>query len=423
MSEISDGNFEEVTKMQKKSKINYDTNPRPINEQNNNNADNRSSLNTNQNINTNNPSLNKNINFSQSSNLDNNQTQTNIDIKPYFEKVSRTGLLNLGDTSYLNVILQLLGQIREFAEHFLIKKNYYHENIKAMPLSFVTSRLYTHIYKQNNNVVEKYKPNSYLRVLGVLNKLYTDNKRKNSNELLIFILESLDKEIIKKNKIENYNDDYQNSYYLDSMNTIISQIFNLRLITIQKCCNCYKEHNTKILNFNTFDLDILKTYKFYSNQLLEISIYNCLDLYLKKKSIKFFCDNCNQYQLHDITSNLDSITHNILFLLDRGDDFDNLNNELFKINFLIEKEIDLSKYLKDRESPKKFKLNGIVCIDPKEKKYVFCCKSSIDNKCYFYDDENVEFISDNEIDINDLKSKNKKSYIPCILYYKSCEVK
>ena len=174
MSEISDGNFEEVTKMQKKSKINYDTNPRPINEQNNNNADNRSSLNTNQNINTNNPSLSKNIFFSQSSNQDNNQTQTNIDIKSYFEKVSRTGLLNLGDTSYLNVILQLLGQIREFAEHFLIKKNYYHENIKAMPLSFVTSRLYTHIYKQNNNVVEKYKPNSYLRVLGVLNKLYTE---------------------------------------------------------------------------------------------------------------------------------------------------------------------------------------------------------------------------------------------------------
>ena len=424
----SEGNFEEKTQMSnqnnKDDNIKYDHNPIPINEQNNNSNNNndnnnKNSINTNQLINNN---LNLTNNKKYKSSLQISNQDKNIDIKPYFEKVSRTGLLNLEDTSYLNVILQLLGQTREFAEHFLIYKNYYHENIKEMPLSFVTSRLYTHIYKQNNNEVEKYKPYSYLRVLGVLNKLYTNNKRKNANELLIFILDSLHKEMVKKMKIDNYNDNYQNNYYVDSVNTIISQVFYLEQSTVQYCCKCYNKSDNKILNFNTFDLDILKPYKLYSNNIFELKICDCLDLYFQDKSIKLFCDKCNQYQPHKITSKLDSTTENILFLLDRGDNFDNLNNVLFKINFLVEKEIDISKYLNDRESPKKFKLNGIVCIVPNEKKYVFYCKSSIDNKCYFYDDENVEFISDNEIDINDLRSKNDKSYIPCILYYKSCKI-
>jgi ubiquitin C-terminal hydrolase len=64
-----------------------------------------------------------------------NQKQIKITNNP---KISKTGLKNFVDTSYLNEVLQLLGHIQEFAAYFLNRKNEFisESNIKEKPLSF-----------------------------------------------------------------------------------------------------------------------------------------------------------------------------------------------------------------------------------------------------------------------------------------------
>jgi hypothetical protein len=70
----------------------------------------------------------------------------------------------------------------------------------------------------------------------------------------------------------------------------------------------------------------------------EISIYDCLDIYLCNKVKVLFCHHCLKLQQISIESKIFSINKNILFLLDRI-------HELAKIKFKIEEEVDLGKYL------------------------------------------------------------------------------
>ena len=400
----------------------YDQNPQPINSINNNNSTNDQQINNSNNSNGNNPPSVKRSNNSNVSNQ--SYQQKEFKIKNY-KKQSRTGLVNLGDTSYLNAVLQLLGQIPEFVEFYINKKNefYLNENkkindsIKNKPFSFVTYRLFLHLYPENLNDVEIYKPDSYLRILSHFNPIYSSNKRKNPNDLLIFILNKLDDEMKYKNTIVSNNVNYGNTNSSEEQ-TIISKVLRWEKITKQKCTQCNKPQNNKLSFFNTFDLDISNTWKNNTGKKNEISINDCLDTYMTEKETTFYCQNCQYYQKMLVQSKISSINKNIIFLLDRGD---SINNELLNIKFKIEEKIDLSKYINDEKSPKKFELAGIISIVlDNNNKFVCDCKSPIDNKWYKFDDEKVEFSFEDTEEV--IEENNGKKLIPYILYYKSVNV-
>ena len=65
-----------------------------------------------------------------------------------FKKLALTELVNLGNPSYLNSVLQLVCNIRSFVTYFLNAKNgdYFKNDIRKYPLSYVIHRLCTHIY-------------------------------------------------------------------------------------------------------------------------------------------------------------------------------------------------------------------------------------------------------------------------------------
>jgi uncharacterized UBP type Zn finger protein len=135
--------------------------------------------------------------LNQNQNQNNEATNNNINQNQFkitdYPKPSKTGLKNLGDTSYLNAVLQLLGQIPEFAEFFLNRKNEFmpENNIKEKPLSFVTYRLYTHIYPTDKKIkteIEKYKPDGYLRVLCKFNPIYKIKKEKTIYNTNVFMV-------------------------------------------------------------------------------------------------------------------------------------------------------------------------------------------------------------------------------------------
>ena len=123
-----------------------------------------------------------------------------------------------------------------------------------------------------------------------------------------------------------------------------------------------------------------------------------------------------EVHIQEIISKIYSSPKIFLFLLDRGNNFDKNKNELLKIPFLIEKNIDLQKFIRAKNSPTKYELVGIVSITLSDEKYVANIKSPIDNNWYYFNDLKVqEIIYDNVINSNN----NNNYYVPCILVYKS----
>ena len=419
MSQQSNNNLQNYSQNGYYSGSSYDQNPQPINSINNNNSTNDQQINNSNNSNGNNQASLKKSNNSNLSNQSYKQKKFKIENYP---KQSRTGLVNLGDTSYLNAVLQLLGQIPEFVEFYINRKDEFclNENnkisdaIKDNPFSYVTYRLFLHLYPEYLNDVEKYKPDSYLRILYHFNPIYSDTKRKNPNDLLIFILNKLDDEMKYKNTIVSNNVNYGNTNCSEEQ-TIISKVLRWEKITKQKCTQCNKPQNNKLSFFYTFDLDISNTWKNNTGKKNEISINDCLDTYITEKEATFYCQNCLNYQKMLVQSKINLINKNIIFLLDRGD---GINNELLNIKFKIEENIDLSKYIDDEKSPKKFELAGIISIDlDNNNKFVCDCKSPIDKKWYNFDDVKVEFNFEDTEKV--IEENNKKKLIPYILYYKS----
>ena len=97
-----------------------------------------------------------------------------------YKKPASTGLKNLGDTSYLNAVLQFLCNIRNFASYFVNPKNgdYFTKNIIKYPVSYMVHRLCTHLYPYPlKKVGETYTPDSIMEVLGTFNIVYLFEKK------------------------------------------------------------------------------------------------------------------------------------------------------------------------------------------------------------------------------------------------------
>ena len=346
-----------------------------------------------------------------------------------YTKAPKTGLKNMGDTSYLNAVLQLIGNIRNIASYFLNPKNIniIYEDIKKKPLSFVVCRLFQHLYPYpEKNEREKYEPNSLLNVLGILNIVYRTMKRRNPNDLIVFILNTLHNELngLKNNNMKQIK---PNKFSRD--NVIECEIANFQNFNdsiISNNCNWFEVKETKckacnqgiynFYNFNTFELDLLGTYKYLNNTNTNgINFVDCLSYHEKvPKNQNLFCQRCGKYNQMSSFSKIFVTSHTIIFSLNRGEfEKDNLIN----IPFIIEEQINLRFFLEKKEYLSLYELNGIVSITQENNnfKYVSFCKSPVDHNWYLYNDENVHQLELNEII---MYHNARKLYIPCILSYK-----
>jgi len=414
--------------------LNQINNNNPMN--NNNNPMNNNQINQiNQNEQNNNninqiriqPGVNPNPNPIQNPiiiNQNQNNQQYSFD---RYKKAALTGLKNLGHTSYLNSVLQLICSFRHFASYFLnpIQGEFFKNNVQEYSLyslSYVIHRLCTHLYPYpEKNKREIYKPECVLQILGKYNIIYKDFGEKNPNKFIIFLLEKLHDELNKKNNskkndfnteiIKHDRDMTINTCLKNFMNnndSIISNYFIWFEIKQTKCIKCSNEFYT-FQYFPSFELNVLDCAKFYKNKIQEIKIENCLELYsMDKCNIKNFCSFCKEYEDYTSKTLIYSSPNIFIFLLD----FKGNQN----INFVIEQKINLDKYIEKKSAPSYYELNGIVYYDLNKKKYNAFCVSPVDKRWYLYDDENVNLI-EFEIFIN--MYKTSKIFIPFILLYNS----
>ena len=373
--------------------------------------------------------IDNNIQYNTPSNPSNPSNSNNQKVSKHlldrYKKVSKTGLINLDDSSYLNAVLQSLGHVRHFASFFLNPKNQelIKTNLVSMPLAFVTQRLFTHLYPYpESNSIEIYSPESYLEILAFLKSPY-GKQRNNPNDLLVFILNTLHYELnTKKNNQQiirmppNYYFSVDNviqngiSNFTNNNNSKISDVVSWFQLSESKCTNC-RISTFSFNSFHTYDLDIKNTYEYnLKNGKNYINIYDCLSYGSMFKQSKYYCYNCKSRAISYKQSRIYSPPNVFIFLLDRGIDFNKNNNH---IPFIVEEQINLGNFIIKQNTPIQYGLTGIVSFNLQEQKYVSYCQSPIDKNWYLYNDEKVNLVCCQDI----LKNKNWND-IPCILYYK-----
>ena len=413
-NQISNMNNNSMSNMNNNQMSNMNNNP--MNNMNNNqmsNMNNNPMGNMNQISNQNMGMQNQNMGM-QNQNMNNNK-------EPYsfsrYKKASKTSLKNLGDTSYLNAVFQLLGTVRNLSSYFVNPKNKtsFEKNVNSAGFSYVVHRFFTHIYPYpEKQVPEKYKPEALLTYLGKLNKVYMSTKRRNPNDLITFCLNQLHRELnsCKTKHLSNPNFlDKDNviktrlNDYTKSNNSIIANNFHWFEIKTRYCGSC-NTNFYEFKDFETLELDISEAYKQFKQP---FTLLQCLT-FQSKKYQNSFCQKCGTYTQNQILSNIYSSPITFIFSLNRG----NLDQNLLNINFIVEENIDISQFLENKRSYSKYSLCGIVSISRKENnKYVCFGKSPVDKQWYLYNDEIVTDTNINYI----IQRNNNQEYIPCILLY------
>jgi ubiquitin carboxyl-terminal hydrolase 2/21/ubiquitin carboxyl-terminal hydrolase 8 len=345
-------------------------------------------------------------------------------------KLPKIGLKNLGKSSYINSILQILRNIGAFANYFLNpEKISFLDNVKdIMPLSFAMKELYVNLYPKEKTNISIYEPIQILKVLYTINNNYSANKENNIIYVLNDILNSLHRELNTSNIYEekfsydkyNRNDCINKgiTFFTKTNTSIIFDTLNWFSLRERRCIIC-NTNNFHFETYNSFKLDILSCYKYnkLNNINKSISIIDCLKCNTSKFIENFFCEKCGKHESTEVNFKIFSSPNIFLFLIDRGINF-NGNNELFNIPFALEKSINLGDFIENKKAPFNYGLTGIASISLKDKKYVSWCKSPVNNKWYFFNDEKIQCIKlDSIIELN-----NNNNYIPCILVYKDIAI-
>ena len=383
---------------------------------NQNNFNNFSNINQ---INNNNYQKNNNMNFiSMLSNNSNEKTKTSSFSNFNLLKV---GIKNLENNSYVNSVLFLFLNIPTFTKFFLNKEIHISFYEKDFPLSLEFEKLFFYFYTNlEQSFKQSFEPTNFMKILKL------NNVEQNPSKAIIFFFETLHKELntAKNNTNMILNPDINDlesvkrcgiENFVNFNNSIISNQMNFFETVESKCTKC----NSKIYNFltsNNFKLDILGCYEDKSNRMNRlknrIKIKDCFFYHRIINKETKFCNICKMLNPMKKISNLLSSSNLFLFILDRGnsDNFD-------YIPFELEEKIDLSNIIESEESPSKYELFGVISATLKidDYAYVCFCKSPIDKKWYYYDNEIIE---ETQIDLT-ISLNDGSQYIPLILLYKS----
>ena len=335
-------------------------------------------------------------------------------------KIKMTRLKDLEGQSYLSSVLRSFVSLEELRQFFLDnnmgKKLTDSLNTPhGQRLSYAIYKLFKHMYPIEPNQSGKYEPKSICRVLTEKNSLFKFKLEMNPINCLMEILTQLHDELnAPKNDFNSVTCDQTNRndviekgryYYLSQNNSIISQYFSWYELEEIRCKHC-SARKYRIKTFFTFDLDICTIYN--KNKKNKIRIYDCFDEWRNTSEKKGYCDmKCNEFSVVDCSKTIINTPKIFVFLIDRKESDENL----MKINFAIEENIDLHPYMEYSGENVEYQLKAIV--SKHENKYINFVKK--ENIWYGFDDTKIQKVEND--DIFNAHRDTSIQHIPCILFY------
>jgi len=274
------------------------------------------------------------------------------------------GLINNGNTCYLNAGLQMLLQNKDLLK---LMKKYTQSNIINKIYDFFNT------YNNSNNIT--HNPLIIKKVIEIINPFFKGNEQHDSSEFIIFFLNLINDEILKQNK---------ESKEMELLNNIE---LNVRIkCKYRKCLNI--NNNTETSNFLFLDLngsDLDELYlNFKSSSKLEGD-----NMYL--------CEKCNDKSVASKRYNIIKWPTHLLILLKR---FIHNNNNFYKNNDNIKIPLLWRNYI----------LKGFIYHMGSLHGGHYIYIKNYNDKWYILDDENI-------IEINNIDNLNKLLEKAYILYY------
>ena len=299
----------------------------PKNQTNNNNLNNINNINNKANLQNNrvnnginNPNINLNNNYNRINSINSSYLNPKTTVEDYSNNkvvldffIRARGLENVGATCYMNATLQCFYHVKALSENIINDKNI-NRNLKLtfcfkdliedltgckIRKKFFISRK---LFKEDDSLKDSIKPVNFKNVLSEMNPLFKGVQANDSKDLILFLLETMDKELTLRNNrtnqmmIFNSNSlkDMEPQNFKKYHNSIFSEIFYGFQKSVMKCCRCNKELPTySVFNFVIFPLE--KIYNDLNNQNNMQQNNNMNNYYMNNNMNLFGNSNYNMY--------------------------------------------------------------------------------------------------------------------------------
>ncbi|XP_056269059.1 ubiquitin carboxyl-terminal hydrolase 8 [Pseudoliparis swirei] len=332
---------------------------------------------------------------------------------------SLTGLRNLGNTCYMNSILQCLCNTPAMAEYF--NNNYYMEDINrynilghkgevAEEFGVIMKALWAGLYKCIS-------PRDFKVTIGKINDQFAGSEQQDSQELLLFLMDGLHEDLNKADNRKRYKEE-ENDHMDDQTaadlawskhkllnESIIVALFQGQFKSTVQCLTCHRMSRT----FETFmylSLPLASTSK--------CSLQDCLRLFSKEEKLtdnnKVFCRHCKAHR--DSTKKLEiwKVPPIVLVHLKRFSYEGRWKQKLqTSVDFSLD-TLDLTQYvIGPKPTEKRYCLFGVSNhyggLDGGH--YTAYCKNAHKQRWYKFDDHEV----------TDISTSSVKSSAAYILFY------
>nr|XP_014437108.1 ubiquitin carboxyl-terminal hydrolase 8 [Pelodiscus sinensis] len=327
-----------------------------------------------------------------------------------------TGLRNLGNTCYMNSILQCLCNAPLLADYF--NRNLYQEDINRLNLlghkgevaeefGIIMKALWTGQYRYIS-------PKDFKITIGKINDQFSGYSQQDSQELLLFLMDGLHEDL---NKVNNVNiDDFKASElawhkHKQLNESIIVALFQGQFKSTVQCLTCHKKSRT-FEAFMYLSLPLASTSK--------CTLQECLRLFSKEEKLtdnnRFYCSHCKMRRDSLKKIEIWKLPPVLLVHLKRFSYDGRWKQKLqTSVDFPLE-SLDLSQYVIGLKSNlKRYNLfsvsNHYGGLDGGH--YTAYCRNAIKQRWYKFDDHEVSEISASSV----------KSSAAYILFYTSFELR
>jgi len=318
-----------------------------------------------------------------------------------------------------------------------------------------------------------YSPEEFKNKISKMNPLFEGIAANDAKDLVNFIIMTLHLELnknieINENQINGIIDQtnkgfvfkFFNNSFIKKNNSIISELFYAINYNITQCCNCNKcIYNFQTYFFINFPLEEVRKYKidsinqqqknFYmnniqnqfnylmmnpqilinnynmfqqnqfminqqiqmNNNIKEVNIFDCFDYdekvnYMSGEN-QMYCNYCGLNSDSYMKTNLYTGPEVLILILNRGKGIE------FNVKIFFTEELDLSKYIENKESGFMYKLIGVITHlgeSSMSGHFIAYCKDPIDGKWYKYNDAIVDEVKDFKKEVIDFA-------MPYLLFY------
>ena len=346
------------------------------------------------------------------------------------------GLLNVGQSCYMNATIEALSNIKEFSSRLLQKYGSFDLETQPLCLSF-SSLLYNLFHTKENYIA----PKLFKEIIGKLNPLFEGNHAADAKDLIFFIIETLHKEILGPNKNNSNNEvdflqqemnsqDEQkmlNDFLIEykSNRTFVSNIFYGINRSIMKCFGCgICKYSFQTFNLLIFPLKKVKNYKIKRNgsvKNLDLNLYDAFNCEQEEEKLEgenmIYCNRCRKLSPGSHKQDIYGTPQVLIIILNRG-----RNNQDFNEEFRFDEFLDFNNnnIVVNQGSYKKYFLCGIITHLGESGSgghFIAYCRNDCNSGFYCYNDHAVSQVSVIDAMATKISSRDIEKKTPYILLY------